>query len=117
MLSRKADLLGKIQVNQELEMIEFSASWLEAFRYSRYKGDFDKRAEIGKHPDDFEWWKNHQNEIRFFFNTLQELDLGYFAFGEKEDVIVFCARKAFKRYLLKGWKPLVMDIATFIDTE
>ena len=83
-------------------MIEFSASWSEAFRYSRFKADFDKQAEIGKRPDDLEWWNDHQNEIWFFFNALQELGLGYFAFGEKKDTIVFCARKTFQTLFAKG---------------
>jgi hypothetical protein len=91
-------------------MIEFSRSWIQAFREGEDMDDFDIREVEGKRPDDREWWNGYEKEIGFFFATLQQLDLGYFERGQTKGSVIFYTRAEFKRFLLKRWEPIVLDI-------
>lgn len=95
---------------QEVTMVEFSRGWVQAFRAVDDMDDLCFREAEGKRPDDRQWWKEHEKEIGFFFSTLQELHLGYFERSETEQDLVFHTRKGFKRFLLKNWEPIVLDI-------
>ena len=90
--------------------VEFSRSWVELFRQIDDFDDFDLRESEGERPDDREWWSAHQEKIDFFFSALQELNFGYFEPGHTKGNVSFYTRKEFKRFLLKKWEPLVLDI-------
>ncbi len=72
--------------------------------------DFELREMQGKQVDDIDWWNEHEKEIDFFFTTLQGLGFGYFERNYNERSVAFHTRADFKRFLLKRWEPVVLDI-------
>lgn len=91
-------------------MIELSRTWVQVFRGIDDMEDFEIREDQGQRPDDVPWWDSHQREIGFFFNAVQEMNLGYFEQGTAKGPLVFHTRRDFKRVLLKWWQPIILDI-------